>query len=119
MIHLHEPQSETERLWESNCQKRIAWKPVIGIRIGAYGAVCKNIKAKKIKLQGPRLGKTDQKMSTFAKMLRYSKFIQLGDFRNRILIGDIVHRVGEDLYVDMGLKFNAVCRAPDKSPEPE
>jgi len=56
--------------------------------------------------------------ASFARLLRYSKFVRLGDFENRLLVGKIVHRVGEDLYVDMGLKFNAVCSAPLKSTRP-
>lgn len=29
-------------------------------------------------------------------------------------MGRIVHRVNDDLYVDMNLKFNAVVKAPEK-----
>lgn len=61
-----------------------------------------------------RISDLVEKMTTFAKLLRNSKFMQLGDFQNRFLTGKIVHRVGEDLYVDLGLKFNAVCKPPMK-----
>uniref|UniRef100_A0A158Q4X8 28S ribosomal protein S28, mitochondrial n=1 Tax=Dracunculus medinensis TaxID=318479 RepID=A0A158Q4X8_DRAME len=44
--------------------------------------------------------------------LRHSKFVQLGDFNGRIVIGKIVHKMADDLYIDFGLKFNAVCKAP-------
>ncbi|KAK6031128.1 hypothetical protein OSTOST_02730 [Ostertagia ostertagi] len=49
---------------------------------------------------------------TFSRMLRQSKFVQLGDFNGRLVTGKIVHRVQDDLYIDFGLKFNAVCKAP-------
>uniref|UniRef100_A0A915PJG5 S1 motif domain-containing protein n=1 Tax=Setaria digitata TaxID=48799 RepID=A0A915PJG5_9BILA len=48
----------------------------------------------------------------FAELFRRSKFVQLADFEGRIVIGEIVRRIGDDLYIDMGLKFNAVCKAP-------
>lgn len=52
---------------------------------------------------------------SFAKLLRHSKFMQLGDFDGRLVVGKVVHRVGDDLYIDFGLKFNAVCKAPPNS----
>ena len=45
--------------------------------------------------------------------MRNSKFVQLGDFDGRLVVGNIVHRVNDDLYIDFGLKFNAVCKAKD------
>ncbi|VDM95048.1 unnamed protein product [Thelazia callipaeda] len=48
----------------------------------------------------------------FAELFRHSKFVQLGNFDGRIVIGEIVRRMEDDLYIDIGLKFNAVCRAP-------
>lgn len=51
-------------------------------------------------------------MASFAKLLRNSNFVRLGDLSNKLLVGKIVHRVQNDLYVDVGLKFNAVCKAP-------
>uniref|UniRef100_A0A914ZFD8 28S ribosomal protein S28, mitochondrial n=2 Tax=Parascaris univalens TaxID=6257 RepID=A0A914ZFD8_PARUN len=42
---------------------------------------------------------------------------QLGDFDGRIVSGKIVHRVCDDLYIDIGLKFNAVCKAPSVNSE--
>ncbi|CAJ0568594.1 unnamed protein product, partial [Mesorhabditis spiculigera] len=55
---------------------------------------------------------TATKHQTFAEMFRHSKFAQLGDFDGRMVTGKIVHRVADDLYIDVGLKFNAVCKAP-------
>ncbi|CAJ0609094.1 unnamed protein product [Cylicocyclus nassatus] len=54
---------------------------------------------------------------TFSRMLRQSKFVQLGDFNGRLVTGRIVHRVQDDLYIDFGLKFNAVCKAPPVNSE--
>uniref|UniRef100_A0A1I7Z3J4 S1 motif domain-containing protein n=1 Tax=Steinernema glaseri TaxID=37863 RepID=A0A1I7Z3J4_9BILA len=51
-------------------------------------------------------------MTTFARLFRQSKFVQLGDFQGRAVIGRITHRVADDCYVDFGLKFPAVCKAP-------
>ncbi|KAK0409453.1 hypothetical protein QR680_004545 [Steinernema hermaphroditum] len=51
-------------------------------------------------------------MATFARLFRSSKFVQLGDFEGRAVIGRIVHRVADDCYIDFGLKFPAVCKAP-------
>ncbi|VIO88124.1 Uncharacterized protein BM_BM6549 [Brugia malayi] len=48
----------------------------------------------------------------FAELFRCSKFVQLGDFEGRIVIGEIVRRIADDLYIDIGLKFNTVCKAP-------
>ncbi|KAF1755186.1 hypothetical protein GCK72_021755 [Caenorhabditis remanei] len=49
---------------------------------------------------------------SFASLLRNSKFMQLGDFNGRLVVGKIVHRIQEDVYIDFGLKFNAVCKVP-------
>ncbi|VDM36535.1 unnamed protein product [Toxocara canis] len=43
--------------------------------------------------------------------------MQLGDFDGRIVVGKVVHRVAGDLYIDFGLKFNAVCKAPSVNNE--
>ncbi|TKR70474.1 hypothetical protein L596_022501 [Steinernema carpocapsae] len=56
-------------------------------------------------------------MSTFARLFRQSKFVQLGDFEGRAVIGRIVHRVADDCYVDCGLKFPAVCKTPAENAE--
>lgn len=51
--------------------------------------------------------------SSFAALLKSSKFVQLGDFDGRLVVGKVVHRVGSDLYIDFGGKFEAVCKAPE------
>lgn len=49
---------------------------------------------------------------SFAKLLRNSKFITQGDFRNATVIGKVFHVTNDDLYVDVGMKFHAVVRKP-------
>lgn len=53
-----------------------------------------------------------KKRNRFADLFRHSKLVQLGDFEGRIVIGEIVRRVADDLYIDFGLKFQAVCKVP-------
>lgn len=47
----------------------------------------------------------------------YVIFFQLGDPLNKIVVGKIVHIVGDDLYIDFGWKFNCVCFRPQKNGE--
>ncbi|EGT49156.1 hypothetical protein CAEBREN_11280 [Caenorhabditis brenneri] len=54
---------------------------------------------------------------SFASLLRNSKFMQLGDFNGRLVVGKIVHRIQDDVYIDFGLKFNAVCKVPAANSE--
>ncbi|CAK9817495.1 28S ribosomal protein S28, mitochondrial [Anthophora plagiata] len=54
------------------------------------------------------------KLSSFPSMLRYSKFIDLGDPQEKIVIGEIFQTVGDDLYIDFGWKFHCVCPRPKK-----
>ncbi|CAB3397210.1 unnamed protein product [Caenorhabditis bovis] len=54
---------------------------------------------------------------SFATLLRHSKFMQLGDFNNRLVVGKITQRIQDDLYIDFGLKFEAVCKAPSINTE--
>lgn len=51
---------------------------------------------------------------SFATLLRHSKFITQGDFRNAPVIGKVFHVVGDDLYVDVGMKFHAVVKRPQQ-----
>ncbi|TNN08194.1 28S ribosomal protein S28 [Schistosoma japonicum] len=50
---------------------------------------------------------------SFSTLLRYSPFIQLGDFESRELIGVVIDNVDNtDLYIDFGGKFHCVCSQP-------
>lgn len=49
---------------------------------------------------------------TFATLLRQSKFISMGDFRNATVVGKVFHVTNDDLYVDFGMKFHAVVKRP-------
>lgn len=51
----------------------------------------------------------------FANLLRSSKFITQGDFRNSLVIGKVFHTTQDDLYVDVGMKFHAVVKKPQQN----
>lgn len=52
---------------------------------------------------------------TFATLLRQSKFITSGDFRNSNIVGKVFHTTQNDLYVDVGMKFHAVVKKPQEN----
>lgn len=54
---------------------------------------------------------------SFAELFRKSKFVQLGDLKNRVLVGKITNVVADDIYIDYGGKFECVCKIPEKNPE--
>ena len=49
---------------------------------------------------------------SFARMLRLSALIQMGDPEGAIVKGVIVEIMNDNLYIDFGAKFMAVCRKP-------
>nr|VZI33822.1 unnamed protein product [Spirometra erinaceieuropaei] len=56
---------------------------------------------------------SDSPAKSFAKMFRESTFVQLGNFKQRELIGVVIENANDtDLYIDFGGKFHAVCPQP-------
>ena len=50
--------------------------------------------------------------STFASTLRKSSYVGLGNPRGSMVSGKIFDVIDDDLYVDFGGKFHAVCKVP-------
>lgn len=59
----------------------------------------------------------EEKDVEFAKLLRNSKLVDLGDPENKLVYGKIFHVVDDDLYIDFGGKFPCVCTRPRKNGE--
>ncbi|XP_065844039.1 small ribosomal subunit protein bS1m-like [Oscarella lobularis] len=65
-----------------------------------------------------RIFSTDEKRGeepSFAEMFRQSKLARLGPSPRKIVSGKIVRIIGDDIFVDVGLKFYAVVKKPKQS----
>ncbi|XP_061178657.1 small ribosomal subunit protein bS1m-like [Saccostrea echinata] len=54
----------------------------------------------------------ENKNVTFEALFRRSKFCQLGNISNSIVMGKVIDVVYDDLYIDFGGKFHCVCPRP-------
>jgi len=58
-----------------------------------------------------------QVQQSFASMLRNSKLVSLGEYEGRLLRGNIIEVMDDDLYIDFGGKFHCCCPRPKKNGE--
>lgn len=66
-------------------------------------------KLKKIAEEKPEPKKQE---APFATLLRNSKLVKLGDPEKKIVVGKVTTVLENDVYIDFGAKFPAICRRP-------
>ncbi|GFS20278.1 28S ribosomal protein S28, mitochondrial [Elysia marginata] len=57
----------------------------------------------------------DDPNESFASMFRKSKFVSLGEHKGRLVQGEIIEVMEDDLYIDFGGKFHCVCPRPKRN----
>ena len=55
--------------------------------------------------------------TSFAKLLRNSSLIQIGDPNGRLVVGTVIETLDDNLFIDFGGKFHCVCKKPRTKPE--
>ena len=65
----------------------------------------------------PTLATPEDPNETFASMFRRSKFVSLGEHKGRLVQGEIIEVMEDDLYIDFGGKFHCVCPRPKRNGE--
>ncbi|GFN85418.1 28S ribosomal protein s28, mitochondrial [Plakobranchus ocellatus] len=70
---------------------------------------------KEVDVDGSKQISPQDPNESFASMLRRSKFVSLGEHKGRLVQGEIIEVMEDDLYIDFGGKFHCVCPRPKRN----